>query len=69
MKDNPDSLDSLVKAKQYITDYKEQTGCRLCTLKAEAIVELLDEFIEMHNKAHAFVDAVENSKYLKLIGA
>lgn len=63
-----DSIDNLVKAKQCITDYKEQTGCRLCTVKAGAIVELLDEFIEMHNKAHAFVGAIENSKYLKLIG-
>lgn len=64
-----DGIDNLVKAKQNIADYQEQTGCRLCILKAAAIGELLDEFIEMHNKAHAFVDAVENSKYLKLIGA
>lgn len=60
--------DALVAAKEQINIYKTHTGCGMCVAKADAMMELLDEFILMHEKAHDFVIVLENSKYLHLIG-
>lgn len=63
-----DSTDLLIESRQRMDEYVQQTGCRLCRAKGVAICELIDEFIVMHEKAHDFVDAIDQSKYLKLIG-